>query len=105
MFERNNCCRFPVQDPLARGDCQTWSGQGKIDTSRALAGGDADTPADGPGGRVSPQDSPGADGSLHDIECAAHGFGMARNSSAALDNTNDKPKTELGNQLPDKLDE
>jgi hypothetical protein len=105
MFERNNCCRFPAQDPLAQGDCQIGSGRGKIDPSRTLGGDDADTLVAGHDGRVVPRDSPGVDGSLHDIECAVYGSDMAHSSSADLDNTNDRSRTETGNLLPDKLDE
>jgi hypothetical protein len=97
MMERNFCYRFPAQDPLARGDCQIRSAWGKIDPSRALAGDDADTPVAGPDGPVSPQDSPGVDGSIHDIERAVFGFGTARSNNADLGNRDDRSRTELGN--------
>ncbi len=105
MFERDDCCPFRAQDPLARRDCQICSRRGKIDPSRTLGEDDADTPVAGHGGRVVPRDLPGVDGSLHDIECAAYGSDMTRSSSADLDNTNDRSRTETGNLLPDKLDE
>ncbi len=63
-------CYRAAQGPLSRGDCQICSGLGKIDPSRTLAGDDADIRVVGHGGRVVPQDWPGADGSLHDTECA-----------------------------------